>query len=130
MFNNKFDMEKTEIKIAFYSAYFYRIFDLLLISENLWNGIGERPYSFKFIPIAMTDQIINSRLNNGTMTVSEDIGEYDNIDQLMAENKLENIIIENKKLNKELGDNENEQSSTNSINETRTSTSKETTSNN
>ncbi|WP_375317365.1 hypothetical protein [Spiroplasma endosymbiont of Virgichneumon dumeticola] len=105
MFNNKFDMETTEIKIAFYSAYFYRIFDLLLISENLWNGIGERPYSFKFIPIAMTDQ-------------------------LMAENKLENIIIENKKLNKELGDNENEQSSTNSINETRTSTSKETTSNN
>ncbi|WP_375317888.1 hypothetical protein [Spiroplasma endosymbiont of Virgichneumon dumeticola] len=135
MFNNKFDMETTEIKIAFYSAYFYRIFDLLLISENLWNGIGERPYSFKFIPIAMTDQIIqdqiiNSRLNNGTMTVSEAIGEYDNIDQLMAENKLENIIIENKKLNKELGDNENEQSSTNSINETRTSTSKETTSNN
>ncbi|WP_375316863.1 hypothetical protein [Spiroplasma endosymbiont of Virgichneumon dumeticola] len=34
-----------------------------------------------------------------------------------------------KKLNKELGDNENEQSSTNSINETRTSTPKETTSN-
>ncbi|WP_342276433.1 hypothetical protein [Spiroplasma endosymbiont of Nebria brevicollis] len=135
MFNNKFDMETTEIKIAFYSAYFYRIFDLLLISENLWNGIGERPYSFKFIPIAMTDQIvqdqiINSRLNNGTMTVSEAIGEYDNIDQLMAENKLENIIIENKKLNKELGDSENEQSSTNSINETRTSKSKETTSNN
>ncbi|WP_375318326.1 hypothetical protein [Spiroplasma endosymbiont of Virgichneumon dumeticola] len=135
MFNNKFDMETTEIKIAFYSAYFYRIFDLLLISKNLWNGIGERPYSFKFIPIAMTDQIvqdqiINSRLNNGTMTVTEAIGEYDNIDQLMAENKLENIIIENKKLNKELGDNENEQSSTNSINETRTSTSKETTSNN
>lgn len=64
------------------------------------------------------------------MTVSEAIGEYDNIDQLMAENKLENIIIENKKLNKELGENENEQSSTNSINETRTSTSKETTSNN
>ncbi|WP_375317461.1 hypothetical protein [Spiroplasma endosymbiont of Virgichneumon dumeticola] len=135
MFNNKFDMETTEIKIAFYSAYFYRIFDLLLISENLWNGIGERPYSFKFIPIAINDQIIqdqiiNSRLNNGTMTVTESIGEYDNIDQLMAENKLENIIIENKKLNKELGDNENEQSSTNSINETRTSTSKETTSNN
>ncbi|WP_375318238.1 hypothetical protein [Spiroplasma endosymbiont of Virgichneumon dumeticola] len=130
MFNNKFDMETTEIKIAFYSAYFYRIFDLLLISENLWNGIGERPYSFKFIPIAMTDQIINSRLNNGTMTVTEAIGEYDNIDQLMAENKLETIITENKKLNKELGDNENEQSSKNSINETRTSTSKETTSNN
>ncbi|WP_375318227.1 hypothetical protein [Spiroplasma endosymbiont of Virgichneumon dumeticola] len=135
MFNNKFDMETTEIKIAFYSAYFYRIFDLLLISENLWNGIGERPYSFKFIPIAMTDQIIqdqiiNSRLNNSTMTVTEAIGEYDNIDQLMAENKLETIITENKKLNKELGDNENEQSSTNSINETRTSTSKETTSNN
>ncbi len=135
MFNNKFDMETTEIKIAFYSAYFYRIFDLLLISENLWNGIGERPYSFKFIPIAMTDQIIqdqiiNSRLNNGTMTVNEAIGEYDNIDQLMAENKLETIITENKKLNKELGDNENEQSSKNSINETRTSTSKETTSNN
>lgn len=134
MFNNKFDMETTEIKIAFYSAYFYRIFDLLLISENLWNGIGEKPYSFKFIPIAMTDQIvqdqiINSRLNNSTMTITEAIGEYDNIDQLMAENKLENIIIENKKLSKELGDNENEQTSTNPINETRSHENKNTTNN-
>lgn len=134
MFNNEFDMETTEIKIAFYSTYFYRIFDLLLISENLWNVNGERPYSFKFIPIAMTDQIvqdqiINSRLNNGTMTIIEAIGEYDNIDQLMAENKLENIINENQKLNKELGDNKNEQTSTNSINETRSHEIKNTTNN-
>lgn len=99
MFNNKFDMETTETKIAFYSTYFYRMFDLLLISENLWNGIGERPYSFDFIPIAMTDQIIQdqlltSRLNNKTITRQDAISQYENIDSLMAKAKLEAIRVE------------------------------------
>ncbi|WP_339049000.1 hypothetical protein [Spiroplasma endosymbiont of Colias croceus] len=92
--------------------------------QPYWDGKGERPYSFKFIPIAMTDQIvqdqiINSRLNNGTMSVSEAIGEYDNIDQLMAEAKLNNIIKETQILNEKLGDNENgnnEQQYSNKIN--------------
>jgi|GEM_PF-4016061 len=35
LMNNKFDMETTETKISHYSYYFYRIFDLILINENL-----------------------------------------------------------------------------------------------
>ncbi len=133
MFNNKYDMETTETKIAHYTPYIYRMLDILVTyskkenGKNYWNGIGERPYSFKFIPIAMTDQIvqdqiINSRLNNGTMSQEEAIGEYDNIDPLMAENKLENIINETKKINNKLGENknDNEQRNKNSINETST----------
>lgn len=130
LFNNKFDMETTETKIAFYSSYFYRMFDILFTyckKENgqpYWDGKGERPYSFKFIPIAMTDQIvqdtlINSRLNNGTMSVSEAIGEYDNVDQLIAESKLKIIIKESQEVNKQLGDvdnGDNEQQYTNKTN--------------
>ncbi|WP_458257818.1 hypothetical protein [Spiroplasma endosymbiont of Dactylopius coccus] len=110
------------------------MFDMLVTSsknENgkvYWNGIGERPYNFEFIPIAMVDQLvqdelINSRLNNGTMSIVEAISLYENIDTLMAKQKLEHIINENKFLNKHLGDNtnDNEQRSKNSINETSTS---------
>lgn len=134
LMNNKFDMQTTEVKITHYSTYLYRMFDMLVTSsknENgkvYWNGKGERPYSFEFIPIAMVDQLvqdelINSRLNNGTLSVIEAISLYENIDTLMAKQKLENIINENKFLNKNLGDNtnDNEQRSKNSINETSTS---------
>ncbi|MCZ6903943.1 MAG: hypothetical protein O7C58_08620 [Rickettsia endosymbiont of Ixodes persulcatus] len=75
------------------------------------------------------DQLINSRLNNGTMSVTEAIGEYDNIDPLMANNKLEEIIKENKYLNKNLGDEKNEQTSSNTTNETRSHEIKNTTNN-
>ncbi|BET38464.1 hypothetical protein [Spiroplasma ixodetis] len=127
-------METKETKIAHYTPYIYRMLDILVTyskkesGQNYWNGIEERPYSFKFIPIAMTDQIvqdqiINSRLNNGIMSQEEAIGEYDNIDHLMAENKLKHIIKETKKINNEIGENtnDNEQRNENSINETSTS---------
>lgn len=134
MFNNKYDMETTETKIAYYIPYIMRMIDIWVTYNGFWNGKGERPYSFKFIPIAMTDQIvqdqlINSRLNNGTMSVTEAIGEYDNIDPLMANNKLEEIIKENKYLNKNLGDEKNEQTSSNTTNETRSHEIKNTTNN-
>lgn len=56
------------------------------------------------------------------MSQEEAIGEYDNIDPLMAENKLQHIIKETKKINNEIGENQNdnEQRSKNSINETST----------
>ncbi|WP_339047049.1 hypothetical protein [Spiroplasma endosymbiont of Colias croceus] len=132
--NNKFDMQTTEVKITHYTTYLYRMFDMLVTSskdENgkvYWNGKGERPYSFEFIPIAMVDQLvqdelINSRLNNGTLSVIEAISLYENIDTLMAKQKLEHIIEESKFLNKHLGDNtnDNKQRNENSINETSTS---------
>lgn len=107
LMNNKFDMETTETKIAHYSVYFYRIFDLLLYLDGKWDGKEDRPYSFKMIPIAMTDQvlqneIINSRITNGTMSVVEAISEYENINIQQAQDKLDKIIEESKTLDKEL----------------------------
>lgn len=105
LMNNKFDMETTETKLSHYGHYFYRIFDLMLISDGLWTGTGNRPYSFKFIPIAMVDQIvqnewINSRLNNGTMKPTTAISEYDNVSEQQANKIFQEILKENEELQK------------------------------
>lgn len=102
LFNNKNDMETTEFKITHYKQYLYRMFDLWVIYKGHWDGKGERPYSFDFIPIAMTDQmqeneLINSRLANGTLSQVEAISIYDKVNKLVAESKFNAIIEEAKK---------------------------------
>lgn len=101
LMNNKHDMETTETKISHYSVYLYRLFDLLLISEGLWNGKDDRPYSFNFLPIAMTDQLlkaeyISKRVAEGTMSYKKAIAELDEVNLKIAENELKEIIKEQK----------------------------------
>lgn len=131
LFNNKNDMETTETKISHYSYYFYKFFDMLLIHENLWNGKGDRPYSFKFLPIAMTDQLlkqemISQRLADRTLSYTQAIAELDEVTKQQAKKHYKEIMEENKEEIKLLGENEND-TSANSINETSTSSIKKTT---
>lgn len=131
LFNNKNDMETTETKISHYSYYFYRFFDMLLIHEKLWDGIGDRPYSFKFLPIAMTDQLlkqemISQRLADRTMSYTQAIAELDEVTKQQAKKHYKEIMEEDKEEIKLLGENKND-TSTNSINETSTSSIKKTT---
>ena len=94
--------------------------------------IGERTYSFDFIPIAMTDQLqekelIQFQLDYGLMSKKEAIGKLRNVNLLQSDNILKEINTELKEDIKLLGENKNEQTSTNSINETSSSTIEKTT---
>ncbi|WP_425382757.1 hypothetical protein [Spiroplasma endosymbiont of Melieria omissa] len=104
---------------------------MLLIYEKLWNGIGDRPYSFKFLPIAMTDQLlkqemISQRLADRTISYTQAIAELDEVTKQQAKKHYKEIMEEDKEEIKLLGENEND-TSTNSINETSTSSIKKTT---
>lgn len=132
MFNNKFDMETTEFKIAHYKPYILRLMDMWMYYYGHWNMIGERTYSFDFIPIAMTDQLqekelIQFQLDYGLMSKKEAIGKLRNVNLLQSNNILKEINTELKEDIKLLGENKNEQTSTNSINETSSSTIEKTT---
>ncbi len=102
---------------------FIKIFDLLLISENLWNGNGESPYTYIFIPRSMTDQIlqneiVTNRIASGTMSMKKGIMDLDNKNKKAVLKDYQEIIEEQKEELKILGDNENynKQSNENSIN--------------
>lgn len=96
LMNNKLDMQTTAVKQELRKQALHTLFDILLIQEGLWDGKGERPYSFRWIQAGMVDQIreneiITARLENGTLSQLEAIMRYDNLNSETAKSKLEVI---------------------------------------
>lgn len=94
--NNVLTEQTTRVKQEYYKTKLLKLFDYVLIHNGLWDGKGIRPYDFDFQSIGMTDifqkdQIINSRLQNGTMSQVGALQEYDNLDYLTAKKELEQI---------------------------------------
>lgn len=99
LMNNRLDSETTAVKQAYRKAKFYKIFDYVFIFYGLWDGKGPRPYSFDFKPAMFVDKlkqndIINSRLENGTITRVSAIAQLDGISENQAQIILDNIADE------------------------------------
>lgn len=94
MMNAVLDEQTTRIKQQYYKTKIYRLIDYILISEGLWSGKDERPYDIGFKSIGLSDilqkdQLITSRLQNGTMSRAKAIQEYDNINEFNAQRELD-----------------------------------------
>lgn len=120
LMNNKSDIETTNVKQAFRRQQYFRLFDLIVIDEfpDLWDEKNsqwkdnERPYDFEFIANGIVDElmqneIINSRLENGTLSRSMAIQQYEYVDKFIADDLLKDIDKDFNEQAKMLGDNEN-----------------------
>lgn len=98
MMSTKHDMQFKEFKRAYLRQKLYIIFDYLLIDKGLYNPetYKERPYTIDFIDativdILTLDSLINSRLANGTESISGAIAKYDKLNPLQAKEKMQKI---------------------------------------
>ncbi|QJU61880.1 hypothetical protein [Spiroplasma citri] len=90
------DLEKQAYLQSYRMQYYTKMFDTVLKYYGLWDGSGERPYSFKFISASLVDQIrqnelITARLENRTMEPERAITEYDDVDGLEAAKYSEKV---------------------------------------
>ncbi len=63
------------------------MFDVILKYYDLWNGTGERPYTFKFMSASLVDQmrqneILTAIWNNETIEPIKMISEYEEMNGL------------------------------------------------
>lgn len=139
LMNNKLDMETTEFKIAHYKPYIQRLIDIWMIINKHWDGKVERPYSFDFLPIAMTDQLKEIefwkfQLDYKLASRFEAIGAIRGINNLQAKVIAEKAMKEWEQELSMLGDDDNngsdEQRNLKNISKTSTSSIKDTTSKN
>ena len=94
--NSVYDEQTTRVKQQYYRSKLYILFDYILRSKGFWDGKDERPYSIDFKSIGLSDilqkdQLINSRLGNGTMSHIQAIQEYEGINEYNARKKLEAV---------------------------------------
>lgn len=128
LMNNKLDMETTEFKIAHYKPYIQRLIDIWMIHNKYWDGKKERPYSFDFLPIAMTDQLqqkelLQFQLDYGLIARHEAIGQIRHVNNLQAKSIVKEIDKEQEKDMKRLGDNNGNDEQRNLKDNSKTSTS-------
>lgn len=96
--NSILDEQTTRVKQQYYKTKIFRLIDYMLIAEGLWDRDKDpkRPYSMDFKSIGLSDilqkdQLINSRLQNGTISRVQAIQEYDGITTANAEKMMVEI---------------------------------------
>lgn len=90
------DLEKQSYLQSYRKSYYTKVFDAVLKFYGLWDGTGERPYSWDFISASLVDQmreneIITARLDNGTLEPVRAISWYDKLNEMEATKYYEKV---------------------------------------